>query len=304
MEIAIEYRESELEEQQAEKAGQLLKMSARNSYNPNVDIKWDEPLEPGKWFIPEHRCTLYGTDLWKSLSVEQRINVSREELASNLALGVWTEWMLLQAVARYSYNIDITTPAAKYVLIESADEVRHMIMFADMLDKIGCKVYRVPPRTRIGGAFVKVLAPVPWLWAQLMLTEQLFDRFQREMVEDETLQPLIREMCRIHVVEEARHISFAQTEIQKYTAKASSVPRFMLQMLLATTIETISKEIFNPEMYQRAGLDPKVARKAAVENPNNRASFKWAAEEISEFYRSVGLIGGMAENKWKKAGFL
>ncbi len=304
MEIAIEYRESELEEKQAKQAAQLLKMSARNSFDPRVDIDWDAPLEPEKWFIPEHRCTLYGTSLWDSLSVEQKINVSREELGSNLALGVWTEWMLLQAVARYSYDLDITTPAAQFAMTESADEVRHMIMFADLIEKIGCKSYRVPPRTRISGKFLKALAPVPWLWAQLMMTEQMFDRFQREMVEDETLQPVIREVCRIHVVEEARHITFAQTEIEKFAEKASGAQRFMVRMLLAMTVETLANEIFNPEMYERAGLDPKAARKAALENPNNKASFKWSAEEISEYYKSIGLIGGMAEKKWKKAGFI
>jgi uncharacterized membrane protein YbaN (DUF454 family) len=304
MDITLEYRQNELEEKQAKQAAQLLKMSARNSFNPRVDIDWDAPLEPGKWFVPESRCTLYGTDLWDSLSVEQRINVSREELASNLALGVWTEWMLLEAVSRYSYDLDITSPAAQFAMTESADEVRHMIMFADVIQKIGCKSYRVPPRTRIAGIFLKSLAPVPWLWAQLMMTEQLFDRFQREMAEDETLQPLIREMSRIHVVEEARHISFAQTEIEKFVAKASRAQRFMVQMLLAMTLETLAKEVFNPEMYKRAGLDPKAARKAALANPNNRASFKWAAEEIAEYYKSIGLIGGMAEKKWKKAGFL
>ena len=304
MEYAAEYRAGELDEKQAKQATQLLKMSAKNSFNPRVDMDWGAPLEEGKWFVPEHRCTLYGTSLWDSLSVEQRINVSREELASNLALGVWTEWMLLEAVARYSYDFDVTAPAAQFAMTEAADEVRHMIMFADVIEKIGCKWYRVPPRTRISGRFLKVLAPVPWLWALLMMTEQLFDRFQREMVEDETLQPLIREMCRIHVVEEARHITFAQTEIEKFATKASKVQRFMVQMLLAMTVETLAREVFNPEMYRRAGLDPQTARKAAVGNLNNRASFKWAAEEISQYYKSIGLIGGMAEKKWKAAGFL
>jgi hypothetical protein len=304
MEQAIELGSAALDEKQATQAVQLLKMSARNSFDPKVAIDWNAPLEEGKWFVPEHRCTLYGTSLWDSLSEEQRINVSREELASNLTLGVWTEWMLLEAVARYSYDGDITTPAAQFAMTESADEVRHMIMFADMINKMGCKWYPVPPRTRISGRFLKALAPVPWLWAQLMMTEQLFDRFQREMVEDETLQPIIREMCRIHVVEEARHITFAQTEIEKFAASASKTQRYLVRLLLAMTVETLAHEVFNPEMYRRAGLDPKAARKAAIENPNNRASFKWAAEEIAEYYKSIGLIGGSAEKRWVAAGFL
>ena len=76
---------------QTKKAAQLLIASARHSYDPMVDIKWDEPLVEGKWFLAERRCSLYGTELWDSLSLEQKILLSREELAASLAVGVWTE---------------------------------------------------------------------------------------------------------------------------------------------------------------------------------------------------------------------
>ena len=86
---------------QNRKASQLLVASARRSFDPRVDIDWDTPLDPGKWFVPEKRCTLYGTERWASLTLDQRLACSREELASSIAIGVWTEYMLLQMVARY-----------------------------------------------------------------------------------------------------------------------------------------------------------------------------------------------------------
>jgi hypothetical protein len=49
----------------------------------------------GKWFLPERMCTLYGTATWDRLTLEQRLLCSREELAWPIALGVWTEYMLL-----------------------------------------------------------------------------------------------------------------------------------------------------------------------------------------------------------------
>lgn len=301
---AVAFDREQAFELQAKKATQLLIASAKKSYNPLVDIDWAAPLEPGKWFLTEKRCSLYGTELWDSLSLEQKLICSREELASSFALGVWTEFLLLQMVARYVYDRVLTSPQVKYALTESADEVRHMIMFADLIDKIGAKAYKIPFRTRESGRLLKFAAPVPWLWALLMLTEKIFDKFQREMAADETVQPVVRAMSRIHVVEEARHISFAQSELEVYLPKISKAERFAIQMVLALTVKTLSTEVFNPEMYRRAGLDPKVARRAALRNPNNPATFKWAGEEIAAYYQSIGLIGGLSEKIWKQSGFL
>ena len=42
-------------------ADRLLRSTAARSYDPELDIDWSAPPEPGKIFLPEHRSTLYGT---------------------------------------------------------------------------------------------------------------------------------------------------------------------------------------------------------------------------------------------------
>jgi hypothetical protein len=34
-------------------------------------------------------CTLYGTDLWESMTRRQRIESSRQELINTLSAGIW-----------------------------------------------------------------------------------------------------------------------------------------------------------------------------------------------------------------------
>src|SRR6187401_561363 len=48
----------------AEFAERLLKGSVKKSYAPVVDIAWDEPLDPDKYFLPPKIVSLYGTPLW------------------------------------------------------------------------------------------------------------------------------------------------------------------------------------------------------------------------------------------------
>jgi hypothetical protein len=289
---------------QAEKARQLLGSSARQSYDPTVDIDWSAPLTDGAWFVPEHRISLHGTPLWDSLTQEQKLRLSREELASSIALGVWTEHMLLQLVARYVYDRDVASPSVQFALTEIADEVRHMIMFAKVVDAVGASTYPVPWRIRESGRVMKSTFPVEALWALVLLTEEIFDRVQREMAADDSVQPVVRAMCRIHVVEEARHISFARAELATFVGRLNPVQREALRTMLALSAKTFATEIFNPEMYRRAGLDPKVCVRAARANPHNREMFAWAGARIIGHYREIGLIGGPTERIWRSAGFL
>lgn len=289
---------------QKAKARQLLMSSAKQSYDPEIDIDWGAPLVEGKWFLPEHRCSLYGTSLWEGLDIEQRMALSREEMASSIALGVWTEHMLLQLVARYVYDRDVATPEVQFALTEVADEVRHMLMFANVVSSIGASTYLAPRMIRESGRLMKSTFPVEVLWALVLLTEELFDRVQREMAADESVQPVIRAMCRIHVVEEARHISFARAELDTFVHRLNPVQRGAMRTVLALSAQTFTRELFNPEMYRRAGLDPAVAVRAARSNPNNRRMFAWAGERIVRHYQQIGLVGGASERIWRSAGFL
>lgn len=289
---------------QTTRARQLLLSSAKQSYDPDIDIDWSAPLEPGKWFVPEHRVTLYGTELWESLPPETKLALSREELASSISLGVWTEHMLLQLVARYVYDRDVASPEVQFALTEVADEVRHMIMFANVVSSIDASTYPTPWRIRESGRLLKTAFPVQALWSLVLLTEEIFDRVQREMAADDDVQPVVRSMCRIHVVEEARHISFARAELDTFVHDLNPALRSSLRTMLALSIQTFTHEFFNPEMYRRAGLDPRVGVKAARSNPRNKEMFAWAGGRIIKHYQEIGLIGGASERIWRSAGFL
>ncbi|GAA2117221.1 diiron oxygenase [Kitasatospora saccharophila] len=289
---------------QTKKAAQLLVASARHSYDPMVDIDWEAPLEEGKWFLAEKRCSLYGTELWDTLSLEQKILVSREELASSVAMGVWTEHILLHLVSRYVYKRDVSTPQVQFALTEVADEVRHMIMFAKLVEKIGSEIYPTPEKTLKSGLVLKTFAPVPALWALILLTEEFFDRFQREQANDETLQPVVRSVARIHVVEEARHISFARTELERFVPTLSSFKLDLLRKFLANVVKSMREGRYNPLIYQRAGLDPKVAIAQAKASPYAKENAAYGAERIAAYYKKIGLIGGSSEKVWREAGWI
>jgi hypothetical protein len=179
-----------------------------------------------------------------------------------------------------------------------------MIMFARLVAKTGAAFYPMPRRTMRAGLLLKTLAPLPALWAMLLLTEEFFDRFQREQAADETVQPVVRAVARIHVVEEARHISWARTELERFVPTLDRPRRELLRRFLAAVVTSIRRDRYNPLMYERAGLDPQAAIRAGRANELGKVNAAYGAARIAPYYQSIGLIGGKSARAWRDAGWL
>ena len=238
-------------------AERLLRSTAARSYDPDLDIDWSAPLAESKGFIPEHRCSLYGTALWQQLSPQQRLELRKHEAASLLGVGIWFESLLMRMLGKLACHGDPASRHVQYTLAEIAEECRHSIMFARVIERMGTPVYGPPRHARALGDLLFAAARGPALWGAILIGEEITDRFQREMVNDETIQPLARMVSRIHIMEEARHIGFARAEL---TRRAANLPRAQLpfqRLLLAHTGLILSRSLISPHVYRSVGLDPR-----------------------------------------------
>src|SRR3978361_720991 len=68
----------------------LLRGSVKKSYETVVDIDWDAPLDPDKYFLPPKTVSLYGTPVWDAMSRAEQIELSRQTLVNHMAaVDVW-----------------------------------------------------------------------------------------------------------------------------------------------------------------------------------------------------------------------
>lgn len=116
-------------------AERLLESSARHSFDPDKELDWDAPMVEGKYYWPPELLSLYDTPLWKKMGEEQRIDLSRHEAAALGSLGIWFEIILMQLLVRHIYDKSLTSSHVRYALTEIADECRHSMMFARMIEK-------------------------------------------------------------------------------------------------------------------------------------------------------------------------
>jgi hypothetical protein len=282
-------------------AARLLKSSLDHSYEPNIDIDWSAPLVDGLWGVPEHRVSLYGTDLWDTLSDEQKRTLSVHELCSVARIGLWFEMILMQMLLRYSYDRDPRSQHIQYALTEIADECRHSIMFAKMNAHCGVPDYRPRRVTHELGRIFKAVASGPAMFAGTLFVEEILDQLQREAMRDETVQPLTRMVNKIHVTEEARHVRYAREELVRIMPKVNVAERALANYLTARIAYVVATNLIHRDVYASVGIDPAVGYRTAQANPHHQEMMRWSARKLVPFLREQKLIGGPTEVLWRKA---
>jgi hypothetical protein len=282
----------------------LLKGSVKKSYAPVVDIDWDAPLDPDKFFLPPRTVSLYGTSIWDEMTRAQRIELSRQELVNTLSAGIWFENILNQALLRKLMHKDPTTRSSHYALTELGDETRHMVMFGKAIERVGAK----PVRPRLYHRIIINTMPFFFrgsvLWVAALIGEEIFDSLQRQMMDDPELQPIIQRLMRIHVTEEARHIQFARDGLRKRAPQMRRPERWFVGNVNGLGGWFFRYLFTNPIPYRRAGLDGRQARAAARNSPHRHEVQVAGFAPLATFLTEVGLMGPVARRGWTRTRFL
>lgn len=284
-------------------AGRLLRSAARQSYDPEVDIDWAAPPVPGLWWMQPERMSLYGTPTWRRLSEDQRIELSKHEVASIASVGLWFEVVLMQLLLREVYNSDPRTQRTQFALTEVGDETRHSVMFGKALATMGMPAYgprrKAHTLARLGPTFLRGASA----YAGILIGEEPVDRWQRELMKDDRVQPLTRMVSRIHVTEEARHVTFAREELAASTSRMGRTARAWHQALTAQIGYLTMRSLVHPEVYAAVGLDPEACRREALGNEHYRATIAWMGEKVMPYLEEQGMVGQAHLKTWK-ASFL
>ncbi|KRF17644.1 hypothetical protein ASG90_04560 [Nocardioides sp. Soil797] len=282
----------------------LLKSSARQSYDPEIDIDWDAPPVDGLFWMQPERMSLFGTPMWDSLTLEQRIELSKHEVASVASVGLWFEILLMEILLRDVYRNDPRTARTHYALTEVADECRHTTMFGKAIGTFGAPAYGPRDHIRRLGRVFPPIARGAAAYASILIGEEPVDRWQRDMMKDDRIQPLVRMVSRIHVLEEARHVTFAREELEKSVKTMSRTERLWAQTLTAQAAFVMMRSLIHPDVYASVGLDPREARRVAVTNPCYRATIAWMGEKVMPYLEEQGMVGGGVNRKAWRGSFL
>jgi hypothetical protein len=111
-------------------------------------------------------------------------------------------------------------------------------------------------------------------------------------------------VSRIHVLEEARHMTFARDQIERTVPALSRAQLSWHRTITAQTAMFVTRSLVNPRVYAAVGLDPKEARREALANPHYRETLLWMGERVMAFLDEQGLVTRAQRPTWRRAMLL
>jgi len=282
----------------------LLDSSAALSYDPMTEVDWEAPLDPTHHGLNPEWSTLYGTPMWRRMTEEQKVTLTRHEVASIMSTGIWFEMILQQMVLRDQYCSDYARPDFQFALTEIADECRHSIMFARACEKLGATGY-APKRSGIElGRFFKTVAGAERAFGAALVAEEVLDVMQRDWMRGEDVLPMIRTTSRIHVVEESRHMTYARQEMRESLVGASKPRLRASALLIAIVTSVVVTNLVHRDVYTAAGLDADRAEREAAGNKHHHAMMRTSSRHLMAFLGECGLLTGPAVAVYRRLHML
>jgi hypothetical protein len=286
-------------------AERLLEGSAKHSFDPATAVDWAAPQPPDLYYTSPEHVSLYGTPLWERMTEAQRIELSKQEIVNIMSMGIWFETILMRMLLKMAYEQSPKSRHIQYAYTEVADECRHSLMFIRMIETVGGAPYRRPDYLNRLGRYAPVILQGAGMWVGTLMGEEIVDVLQREMLRDDRVQPLVKQVSRIHVIEEARHVKYAREALTRRLPEAGRLEREHAKLIAAESAILVAEFMVNPAVYRRVGLpDPALARRVAKGNPHHLEVKRRAGAKVVPFFEEQGLLSGPVMRRWRKSGFV
>jgi hypothetical protein len=179
-------------------------------------------------------------------------------------------------------------------------------MFQEFAGRAGYgTVPNVPRRARVGSRRVVKLARIfPELFFIFVLGgEDPIDHMQREVLrnKDRVIHPLLERIMRIHVTEEARHLSFARHWLKRSVPTLGRLRRLILSLVAPMILGEMGGLMMRPsqDIVRTFGIPKDALRQAYDDNPEWQQSAAVAMRKVRVLCRELGLMNPVSTRLWK-----
>jgi hypothetical protein len=290
--------------------GRLNDQSVRpgKHFDAYVDVPWDEhPIDPAdpRWELGD-LDPLGRTDWYKSQPQEVRAAIGLHGIASKMQVGYFFEGVLKRGLLEHATTLAAGSPELRYVYHEVIEEAQHSLMFQEFAGRAGYGTVPKLPRQAVSGSrrVVKMARVFPELFFIFVLGgEDPIDHMQRETLrnKEKELHPLLERIMRIHVTEEARHLSFARHWLKRSVPQLGVVRRTILSFAAPMILGEMGGLMLKPSkaLVEEYGIPKDVLREAYTDNPEFLEGAAVSMRKVRVLCRDLGLINPVTKRLWK-----
>jgi len=289
----------------------LYEKAKHSQWNGETDLPWDTDVDPEKL-----TAQVFGTEpMWEAIGM----NVEGTPLAS-WGSAEWIKmhtemqnWSLSQfmhgeqGALICTAKIVETVPwidAKYYAATQVMDEARHVEVFAKYLDTKLTGHY--PLNAHLGMLLDDIISDSRWdmtyLGMQVMVEGLALAAFgTMHMI---TPDPLLKQLLRYVMSDEARHVAFGVLSLKEYYAELSDAELFERQQFAFEAAIHMRDRLLSQEVWERMGVSPKVAIMAGKRGDNDRLEDPFQMMLFSKIVPNCKKLGLLdANNGWLRKKF-
>lgn len=232
----------------------LYENAKRDQWNAARDVPWGVPLDPDRGVIADELVDIHGTPYWERLGRRERVELNRRVAAWRLSLLVYGEHgamlvcsQLVEAVAG--------ADAKMFQATQVMDEARHTEVLSRYIEeRLGGLMYPMPANVRV--LFDTLLSDGRWplKTVGLQLVAETFAVALFRMLAETSLDPLLKEICRRILQDEARHMGFGMLSLPEVVGDMDEAERREMEDFTAWSLEKTLTGLFPGEVYREMGF--------------------------------------------------
>ncbi|MFI6211249.1 MULTISPECIES: AurF N-oxygenase family protein [Nocardia] len=288
----------------------LSEGSVNRHFDPYTEIDWESaewaviPNDP-RWILPAATDPLGAHPWYLALPESRKIEIGMWRQANIAKVGLQFEELLIGGVMNYLFaKVPNGSAEFRYLNHEVAEEVNHTLMFQEMVNRIGADVPGM-------GSIMKLLGPlVPLLgrffpttfFVAVLAGEEPIDHVQKQVLRaGEDVHPIMRDVMRIHIAEEARHIAFAHEYLRHRVPKQHPVQRATLSLAYPIIMFIACDLIVKPprSLFREFDIPKGIRRELFWRSAEARARRRDFFGEARMLAAEIGLMNPAAKLAWR-----
>jgi hypothetical protein len=286
----------------------LSQQSVTKHFDAYADVPWDDesyrvdPEDP-RWELPADD-PLGATAWYQALPQPTRARLGLETVASKMKIGLEFESVLKRGLLEFATTLPNRSPEFRYVYHEVIEEAQHSLMFQEFVNRSGFDARGLGRADRVAARFIVGLGRrfPPLFFTFVLGGEDPIDYVQRrELRSGRCIHPLLERIMRIHVTEEARHLSFARHYLKRTVPLLGPVRRAALAIGGPLVLAVMAQMMLRPssQLVRRYDMPRAVVKEAFVDNPRHHAEALASMAKLRRLWDELGLTGPAYLWLWK-----
>ena len=289
----------------------LSHQSVVKHFDAYADVDWDAPEmqidpEDPRWELTADD-PLGKTEWYRSQPQGVRARIGVQRIVENMKTGLEFESVLKRGLLEYATTLPNRAPEFRYAYHEVIEEAQHSLMFQEFVNRSGFDPPGMPKLMQFGSRqVVKLGRRFPTLFFLFVLGgEDPIDFVQRQALRSgHEIHPLLERIMRIHVTEEARHLSFARHYLKRNVSDLGWFRRQQLAIRVPIILGQMASLMLRPSkaVVRTYRIPRSVIKEAYKDNPEARQYVRDSLRKVRNLCVNLGIVTPPAKRLWRAFG--